>query len=250
MSRKKYQEEASGGVPEYMLTYGDMMTLLLCFFILLFAFSEIDVQKFEAIMESFQGSAGILKSGKSLNEEQLIFDSSINEDTTNNVDEIEDFKNLKEVVEEYLEKNSLTDEVLVELENRGLLLRFKENVLFDSGKADLKKESKKTLSFLSRLLSQEEFATKHIRVEGHTDSDPIINSVKFPTNWELSSIRASNVVRFFIEESNMEGERFSVSGYSKYHPVAPNDSPENKAKNRRVDIVILRSGVINTEPNS
>lgn len=249
MSRKKYTEEESGGVPEYMLTYGDMMTLLLCFFILLFAFSEIDAMKFQAIMQSFKGSAGILEGGRTFEEDELVFKSEIDERITQDINELEDFKTLKELVEEHLENNNLEDKILVNLENKGLLLRFKDNVLFDSGRAELKTDSKTTLSFLADLLKQEAFFDKHIRVEGHTDSDPIIHRSRYPTNWELSSIRASNVVRFFIEESEMRGERFSVSGYSKYHPVVANDTPENKAKNRRVDIVILRSNFLEIENN-
>ncbi|RKD27779.1 chemotaxis protein MotB [Caminicella sporogenes DSM 14501] len=249
MSRKKFKEEESGGVPEYMLTYGDMMTLLLCFFVLLFAFSEIDARKFQAIMQSFQGSAGILKSGKSIEVDDYI-SNSLNEDNlTSSVDELANLRKLKQIVENYLVENDLENQILVSLEKRGLLLRFKENVLFDSGKAVLKPKSKATLKFLAGLLKRKEFADKFIRVEGHTDSDPIIRSTKYPTNWELSSIRAANVVRFFIEETNMKPERFSISGYSKYHPVAPNDTPENKAKNRRVDIVILRSDLLKNEPN-
>ncbi|MDK2917395.1 MAG: chemotaxis protein MotB [Candidatus Petromonas sp.] len=247
--RRKFYEEESSGAPDYMMTYGDMMTLLLSFFVLLFAFSEIDAKKFEAIMESFKGSAGILKSGKSLEIDQLISESSNNDRPALGINEIENLRKLKKIVEDYLSKNNLQDEILVQLEDRGLLLRFKENVLFDSGKAILKNHSKTTLVFLSDLLKKEEFIERHIRIEGHTDSDPI-NNAKYPSNWELSSIRASNVVRFFIEETHMSPERFSIAGYSQYRPVAPNNNEKNKAKNRRVDIVILKSNFEkNNEPN-
>ncbi|SKC74379.1 flagellar motor protein MotB [Maledivibacter halophilus] len=247
--RRKTQGEQSGGVPEYMLTYGDMMTLLLCFFVLLFAFSEIDAKKFQMIMESFQGSAGVLRGGKTLDDTQFVNNSTLEDDVTNNLKEIRDLRALKESLERHLEENKLQDQILVELDNRGLLVRFEDNVLFDSGRAELKPESKKILEFMSKLLEQEKFADKVIRVEGHTDSDPIKSSRQFPTNWELSTIRAVNVARFFIEETNMMPQRLAVSGYSKYHPVAPNTSSENKAKNRRVDIVILSSKYEKSEPN-
>lgn len=249
MSRRKPQEEESGGVPEYMLTYGDMMTLLLCFFVLLFAFSEIDAKKFEMIMESFQGSAGVLRGGKTLDDTKIVNNSTLKNDVTNKLKEINDLKALKESLEDHLKEKNLQDQILVELDNRGLLVRFDDNVLFDSGRAELKLQSKNTLKFMSNLLKQEKFSDKVIRVEGHTDSDPIKNSRKFPTNWELSTIRAVNVARFFIEDTNMTPERLSVSGYSKYHPVAPNNSSKNKAKNRRVDIVILNSKFEKSEPN-
>ncbi|WZL74850.1 OmpA family protein [Clostridiaceae bacterium 35-E11] len=247
-SRRKKQNEVKAGSPEWMTTFSDLMTLLLCFFVLLFAFSTIDVKKFTAVMQSFQGSLGILEGGKTIETIPYI-DQALNEDkTTKQLEELEDFKKLKEDVEAYLSANGMEQQILVDLEARGLLLRFKDNVLFDSGHAELKKEAKETLEFLSNLLQQKEFLDKYIRVEGHTDSDPIIRSKKYPTNWELSVTRASNVVRFLIEQTGMQPERLSASGYGQYHPVAPNDIDENKAKNRRVDIVILRSNFIKAEP--
>ncbi len=248
MARKKFQEEESSGVPEYMATYGDMMTLLLCFFVLLFAFSEIDARKFQMIMDSFQGSAGVLQGGQTLDKDALV-NKGKHDENTSNINQVQDLEALKKIVEEHIKENNLENQILVNLEQRGLLLRFKENVLFDSGRAKLKPESKYILEFLSNLLANEEFSDKLIRIEGHTDSDPIINSMKFPTNWELSSIRAANVVRYFIEEASMEPQRFSIAGYSKYHPVQPNTTEENKSKNRRVDIVILNSDYLMAEPN-
>ncbi|SHJ91593.1 OmpA/MotB family protein [Paramaledivibacter caminithermalis] len=249
MSRKKPQEEETGGVPEYMATYGDMMTLLLCFFVLLFAFSEIDAKKFQAIMQSFQGSAGVMRGGKTLDDTQFVNNSTLEDDITNNLREIRNLQALKESFEKHLKENDLQSQILVELDDRGLLIRFDDNVLFDSGRAELKTQSKEIIKFMSSLLKQDKFSDKIIRVEGHTDSDPIKSSKKFPTNWELSTIRAVNVARFLIEETNITPERISVSGYSKYHPVAPNDTPQNKAKNRRVDIVILNSEYEKSEPN-
>ena len=248
MKRKAFQEETKPGAPEWMTTYGDMVTLLLCFFVLLFALSTIDVEKFKIIMSSFQGSLSVMESGKTIENSEFITDA-LNEDrTTKQLEELEDFKKLQEELESYLEENAIDQQVLVELEYRGLLIRFRDNVLFDSGQADLKPGARIILNFLTDLLKKDEFKDKFIRVEGHTDSDPIISIRKFPTNWELSAARSSNVVRFMAEEMNLEPHRLSASGYSEYHPVAPNDTGENKAKNRRVDIVILRSEFTNSQP--
>ncbi|KXZ39775.1 chemotaxis protein MotB [Alkalithermobacter thermoalcaliphilus JW-YL-7 = DSM 7308] len=243
MRRKKKQEDIKKGAPEWMNTYGDMVTLLLCFFVLLFSYSTIDAQKFEAIIMSFQGSLGLLDGGKTIDSENYIKDGSLKDKNTKQTREIEDFKKLEHEIRQYLDENGLADDVSVINGNSGILLRFKDNVLFDSGKADLKDKSKETLTYISRLLNKEEFREKFIRIEGHTDNVPIRNS-KYPSNWELSVSRSSNVVRFLIEETGINPRRISASGYSEYHPVAPNDSPENKAKNRRVDILILRSEVI------
>jgi len=239
MSRKKKQAAAAGGVPEWMATYGDLVTLLMCFFVLLFAFSSIDAQKFEAVMQSFQGSAGILSGGTSLTPADMVFDGMPESEASTRPTNTESLEVLKEAVEKFLAENQLESKVTVELEARGLLLRFEDNALFDSGKADLKTGSITTLQFLAEILNTEEFKSKNVRVEGHTDNIPI-NTARFPSNWELSTTRASNVVRFFIEEGDMIPARFSASGYSEYYPIASNELPEGRAMNRRVEIVVLR----------
>lgn len=244
---KKKQEEQKGGAPEWMATYGDLVTLLMCFFVLLFAFSSIDAQKFQAVMQSFQGSAGVLESGKSLVDADLVFDAMPESDTTDSNTEAESLESVKEQIEEYLESQDLIEEIEVSLEMRGLVIRFKDNALFDSGKASLKENSKKTLMFLADILKTEEFQNRSIKVEGHTDNVPIRTS-RFPSNWELSTTRASNVVKFFINDSKISPSRLGASGYSEYHPIADNRTIEGRSKNRRVDIVILRSFFPSQEP--
>lgn len=249
MSRAKKPEDPPPGLPAWLATYGDLVTLLMCFFVLLFAFSSIDAQKFEAVMVSFQGSAGVLSGGKSLSESPLVFNGMPESQTSESPEELEKLQQLKEQVEKYLEQNNLQANVLVELDARGLLLRFKENVLFDSGKSDLKPDAFKILSFLGDILNKAEFAERYIRVEGHTDNIPIRTS-RFPSNWELSAGRASSVIRFYIENSKLKPDRFTASGYGEYYPVANNDTIEGRALNRRVDIVILRDGEIKEVSNN
>lgn len=250
MSRRRQskQEECQAGAPAWMATFADMSTLLLCFFILLFSFSTIDAQKFKALIQSFQGSAGILESGTALEIDEYITEAMEEDLTTAQRQEVEDFIRLQEVLEEYLETYNLESDVLVTQESAGLILRFKDNVLFDPGKAELKPRSKEILEDISMFLQGPEFVEKSIRVEGHTDTVKVIPNLLYPTNWELSTGRASNVVRYLIEELDLAPERFSIAGYGEYHPIAPNDTAENKSKNRRVDIVILRSTYNKLEP--
>lgn len=249
MSRKRQKEqESQPGSPLWMTTYSDMVTLLLCFFVLLFSFSTIDAQKFQAIIQSFQGSLGILDSGTSITTDQFITEAMKSDLTTDQRQELEDFIKLQEVLEEYLETYDLDSDVLVTQENAGLVLRFQDNVLFDPGKAQLKTRSKEILKDISGFLQTPEFIEKSIRIEGHTDTVPVNPTSLYPTNWELSAGRASNVVRYLIEDLSLNPERFSISGYGEYHPVAPNDTAENRSKNRRVDIVILRSEYIVSQP--
>lgn len=238
--RKRGSDEAKKGAPEWMTTYGDMVTLLLCFFVLMFAFSEIDARKFEAFIQSFQGSLGVLDSGRTIEQSQYISEALIDELTTKQQEELEDFRKLKEQLEAFLGDRNLDADILISLETRGLIMRFQDNVLFDSGDASLKSESRRILTEIADFLLLPEYEQKFIRVEGHTDNVPTGNII-YETNWELSTARATNVVRFLTERVGLRPERFTASGFSEYHPVAPNDTRENRAKNRRVDIVILRS---------
>lgn len=238
MARKKCPESKKGA-PEWMATYGDMVTLLMCFFVLLFAFSSIDAQKFEAVMESFQGSAGVLSGGKSLSEAPFVFDAMPESKTSKEqVIEMKKLEDLKEKVEEYLEKNDMEAQVDLELESRGLVIRFKDNVLFSPGSAVINEESYAILDFLAGLMLSEELISEEIRVEGHTDNVPI-NTPTHPSNWELSTNRATNVVRYFVEESGMAPIRISAAGYSEYRPIASNETIDGRAANRRVDIVVI-----------
>lgn len=232
MARKKREDPPAPGAPLWMTTYGDLMTNLLCLFVLLYSFSIIDSQKFESAMISIQSSLGILDSGRGINP------STMYDDITR---EIEDFQNLEEKLTTYLEDNDLNMDVMVQMESRGLVLRFQDNVLFDPGSAVLKPESKEILDYLGGFLIEPEFENKHVRIEGHTDTTPVGRNSKYATNWELSVARSASGVRYLVEELNLDPQRFSAAGYGEYHPVAPNDTPENKAKNRRIDIVILRS---------
>lgn len=238
MARRRRQEESSGGSPEWLTTYSDLVTLLLCFFILLFSFSNVDAEKFRSIMASFQGGSGVLSGGTTLDFPIDSLEDGLDEEL------VKLLKNL----EEYADTLNLGDAITIKPEERGIVIRFMDNVLFDSGSAEIKGESMEILKTVAELLKQEEFSKRQIKVEGHTDSDQIVKISKYPTNWELSSARATNVLRYLVETENIEGNRISSSGYSFYRGVVPNDTPENKAKNRRVDIVILNDASIELEP--
>ena len=213
----------------------------MCFFVLLFAFSEIDVQKLDAFIQSFQGAVGVLEAGRTIEPSDLLSEAELDDLTLQELQELEDFRRLQERMDEFLEERDMQADVLVTLETRGLVLRFQDNVLFDSGRSEIKADSLEILAFVGMVIREPEFNDKFIRIEGHTDTDPLRPGARYETNWELSVARAANVVRHMIEDLGVAPVRFSASGYGEYHPVAPNDTAENKSKNRRVDIVILRS---------
>jgi chemotaxis protein MotB len=227
-----------------MTTYSDLVTLLLCFFVLLFSFSVIDAKKFEAIIRSFQGSLGILDGGKTIDEDKYISQALQSNRLLREQQEAESMEWLYRQLDEYIQQNNLEGTVVLGVEERGLLIRFKDQVLFDSGKAVIRKDGEPIVQSIGEILKQNDRA---IRVEGHTDNVPM-HSLLYPSNWELSTARAVNVVKYFIEKVGIAPKRLSAAGYSEYHPIADNDTAENRQKNRRVDVVILRKSFELNEP--
>lgn len=245
MRRRKKESEDRGA--DWMATYSDMVTLLLCFFVLLFSFSTIDAQKFQAIMNSFQGSLGVLDGGKTLEETPYINSNNMPSSSSLNDDE-EDFLQIKKSIEEYSKANGFKGKMIVKQDERGLIIRMLDDIFFDSGKAEVKPKAKEILLYIGSILNNDDFKDKHIKIEGHTDNDRI-NTERFPSNWELSVIRATNVLKLLVNEENISPKRISASGYGPNRPVVSNNTPEDKAKNRRVDIVILKSELNKLEPN-
>ena len=141
-------------------------------------------------------------------------------------------------LEEYIRENNLDAELSTEMREEGLMIRIKEHALFPSGSADLVPESQRIGPLVAGLLAQ---VPERVLVSGHTDNDPISNE-QFPSNWELSSVRAMTFMKYLLSiNSNLNPARFSAIGYGEYRPIAPNDTPENKQQNRRVEILIARS---------
>ncbi len=236
MRRRRREESSNAG--SWLTTYSDMVTLLLAFFVLLFAFSAVDEGKFSSVINAFQKYLGVFTEGQSILDAPgpLPFDYS---DMGNR-----QLMELFEQISDYIEQQGLQG-VELELEERGLIVRFAEQVFFDLGQATLKPEA---LQILHNFAPQLKDLPNPLRVEGHTDNWPIRTSA-FPSNWELSVHRATNVVRYLIEENGFDPEKLSVAGYSEYRPVRPNDTAQNRAINRRVDIVILNIDMWNFEPN-
>jgi chemotaxis protein MotB len=236
MRRRQRQESSRSG--SWLTTYSDMVTLLLAFFVLLFAFSSIDEGKFNSIVNAFQQYLGVFHEGQSILDQPgpLPFDYS---DMGHN-----QLMELFEELSDYIEQEGLQG-VELEVQERGLIVRFAEQIFFDLGQATLKPEA---LRILDNLANQLRDLPNPLRVEGHTDNWPIRTST-FPSNWELSVHRATNVVRHLIENNGFDPEKLSVAGYSEYRPIRPNDTAENRALNRRVDIVILNIDMWSFEPN-
>ena len=234
MSKKKREEQKQAGSPAWMTTYGDMMTLLLCFFILLYSFSVIDVDLFDEVMSALQVSflrqEGVLDTGQ----RPSVVDREIEiPDVTE--EPIDEFFETYETIKSYLEEYGLEEDVGIRYEKKGIVLELKEAVLFDSGRVELKPGALDLLEHVALILER---VPNKIMIEGHTDNVPINRPPMFPSNWELSVIRATSVIRHLSENMGLAPGRFIAVGYSEYDPIDTNETPEGRAQNRRVNIVI------------
>lgn len=238
--KKKRSEDDGGGGASWMTTFSDLMSLLLTFFILLYSMSNIDAQKFENMSQSLKGVlSGLgyneLTEGQRPDMEIPIEDETVSDDELESSTIMEEIEEVYEKVVVYIEEEGLDADVTVNFNKRGIYVDIKEAILFDPGRADIKDSGLVVLEKIEGILSEFD---NEILVEGHTDDIPI-NTGRFPSNWELSTSRSVAVLRYLIEEGNIEPGRIAATGYGEYQPIAPNNSEENRAINRRVNIHII-----------
>jgi chemotaxis protein MotB len=238
MALKKKPENPPPGAPLWMTSYGDMVTQILIFFVMLFTFSSIDAARFRelaiSLQSAFKGGTGILTGGQSITVETL------GPTRANLVQLTEAMHQIMNIVE----SSGLKGAVETSINERGLVISIKDSTFFDLGKADLKPRSKQILDNIGKALKG---LPNQIRIEGHTDNLPI-NTPQFPSNWELSTARATTVLRYLVEHVGLSPEKMSAVGYGEFRPLFPNDSEEHRAKNRRVDIVVLLEEASKGEP--
>jgi len=221
--KKKEEEGGGGGAPGWMVTYGDMMSLLLTFFVMLLSYSSTDIVKFKQAMGSLRGALGMLKSEQGVvNLPKLMIGTRAEQQV-----ETSSVRLRKLIKQEHLE-----EAIHVERTDKGLLIRISNMVLFDLGKAEIKPDVHSILDKLVSIIAQWEGP---IRVEGHTDDLPI-HTAQFPSNWELSTARAVKVLRILIEKGGVNPKNLSAVGYGEHHPIVPNINARNRSKNRRVEI--------------
>ena len=225
MGRPKKPDEQPPGAPAWMATFGDLMSLLLTFFILLVSFSSIQESKFKQAAGSLKGAFGVLKSMPTVPMHKNVLQIR-GSDTT--------IAGLEEKLEEFREKLKgleKSDMVQISRTERGMAIRLDDSALFDSGKSDLREEA---VPILAGVVSALTDFPNAIRIEGHTDNLPI-RSERFPSNWELSAARATAVLRS-LQAGGVDPRRLSATGMGEWRPVAKNDTAENRQRNRRVEI--------------
>lgn len=227
--KKKENQNNSGGGGGWMTTFSDLMSLLLTFFILLYSMSSVSAEKFNEASNSMQLAFG---GGDSLLEGSTVVDPAT--ETSEEAVDPELLKMYNEVVQ-FLETKNIASQASVEYDQDGIYVNIQESILFGSGSAIIADSGKNTLNNLGELIQQFE---NEVVIEGYTDDVPMHNA-NFSSNWELSTGRALSVLRYLSEEQSIDPKRLSAKGYGEHHPTVPNDSEENKAKNRRVNIVIV-----------
>ncbi|PTX16520.1 chemotaxis protein MotB [Halanaerobium congolense] len=233
-NRNNKNGDDGGGSPAWMTTFGDMMTLLLVFFVLLYSFSSMDVEKFQGFISALQNQLGVLDGGQTITPDANIEAGNIGEDFAQAPENIQQ---IMQELDNYIESNNLGDRVNVENKRKGLVISLTGEILYELGRADIREQGREVLAMISDILIE---IPNDIMIEGHTDDLPI-RTDEFPSNWELSTARAVNVIKFLIEERDFDPARLSAAGYSEYRPVASNNTVEGRAKNRRVEVVVLNS---------
>lgn len=223
------------GAPKWLTTYSDMMTLLLCFFVLMLSFANTDAVKFKEILGSTKDAFGVqteeVEMGKEGGMELPIKLESSKSKTEAEKQQLVNLLNTM-AREEGIEKNTM-----IALHRNGVKMEIMEtagNAMFKPGGTELLPESERVLRKMIPIM--QEVGYYKITIQGHSDDVPV-RSPLFPSNWELSAARAGSVVRFFIQEGKLDARRFSAAGLADTQPLVENDTPENRAKNRRVSII-------------
>lgn len=202
--RNDYYSNSKDYINRWVVSYADLVTMLLALFMVLFAVSQ-NISKHQA---------------------KIISENAI-------IEQVEQMEELKVLFNEIIAKN---ENIKYLQDGRGLVLRLNNSILFDAGSADIKKDAIVTIDEIIDTIAK---IDNNIIVEGHTDSTPIKNK-KFPSNWELSTARATNIIAYMIKSKKIAPKRLSAVGYGEYMPVADNTSNEGRLLNRRVDIIILK----------
>ena len=234
--KKRHKNHEEEGGEAWLLPYSDLMTLLLAVFIVLFAVSQVDVQKAQQMSQEFteQMMSGGSSSSQSASQGNQQKESS-GEAGGESKSELQQMEELKAEIDAKLKSENLSSSVQTGIDKRGLVISLSNAIFFDPGSAEIKADNEKTLLEIANMVN---VMNNYIRIEGHTDDVPM-NSNVYRSNWDLSAARAANVVRLLTSNTNISPDRLIAVGYGEYRPVADNSTEAGRAKNRRIDIIVL-----------
>jgi chemotaxis protein MotB len=233
----------------WLVSYADFVTLLFAFFVVLYATAQVDKQKAlrlsVAISSAFQSMGVFQDESRSAVSAASPTAAEISAHQTNapasGPDETErqqDLNAIRSELERALAVEIKRSDVALHMEADGLVVSLREMGFFDSGSASIKPGAENAFGRVARILREHDCS---VRIEGHTDNVPI-HTLQFASNWELSTARATGLVKSLIEQYNISADRLSAAGYAEFHPVSSNHSVKGRQLNRRVDVVILRTG--------
>ncbi|MGL5353838.1 MAG: flagellar motor protein MotB [Clostridium sp.] len=242
MKKKEHHDEHVDET--WLIPYADMLTLLLALFIVMFAMSKVDAEKFKKVSagmnNAFMGGSSALGEGdaEAPIDEVILTNGQIEEQAMNDI---------KLQVENSLNNDGYSDKVEVSINDDGLQINIKDVILFDSAKADIKNNSNNLLIDIAHAIKG---LDNDIKVIGHSDNRPINNS-EFVSNWDLSAMRAINIMQFMTSSGGLAPENVSIEAYGEYKPKYDNSTEEGRAGNRRVEVSIIRKyPVDNSEEKS
>ncbi|RDW15635.1 flagellar motor protein MotB [Oceanobacillus chungangensis] len=264
--RRNKKKKGSHIDESWLLPYSDLLTLLVALFIVLFAMSDVNAAKYKELAGIFRnefssgGGSGILEQNndpispnppeQQQEEENEEDESKIEEELESKTEEerkseeeLQHLKALQEEVNRYITTNSLTENLSTKLTDEGLLVTIVNEVFFDPGSAEVKEQGAGIAREVSNVLVTK--PPHQIVISGHADDVPM-NNEEYGSNWELSVARSVNFMRLVLENENLDPTLFSAKGFGEFKPIVPNTSAENRAKNRRVEVLILPNHEINT----
>ena len=228
----------------WLVSYADFITLLFAFFVVLYSAAQVDKRKVgklaAGIQTAFEQLGPFPATGppRTLpNPSPVSFNNPPPGPTPRRVEDNTDLILLRKQLEQALAEQIVRGEVALRTAPDGLVISLREAGFFESGSANIRVESEPAFSRMAILLAEQRY---NLRIEGHTDNVPIHNS-QYSSNWELSTARSTEMIRLLITRYHFAAVRLSAAGYAEYHPIAHNDTPEGRALNRRVDVVVLAS---------
>jgi chemotaxis protein MotB len=226
------------GAPAWMATFADLSTLLMTFFVLLLSFANMDVVKFREMAGSVKDAFGTQTENPGSFEErsEKLVTIQLSEEENRTIDMMEMGEKIRKTVEE----QNLEDKTEIKIDDSGVILTVNGTFSFDGGSAKLKPEFEKFLAEIAQIIKEHDYP---LAIEGHTDNIPIKSPI-YPSNWELSSARATAVLRYLIEHYHVPAKRLMAVGYSDTRPLVPNDTPQHRAQNRRVEFHFKKEGKI------
>lgn len=251
MGKKKAKHPEHVNLERYLISYADFITLLFATFVVLYALSQVDISSFKSLEDSMKqafaapsilsGSDGVMDASS-----DTLFDNSQGDTMVSPLMmeymsqkyETQSMQEIQKGVDEKVKAGEI-DGVEATQTDRGLVIKFNDDFLFAPGSAILTTKAKIKLDKVGAIIGKK-FILHNMRVEGHTDNQPI-KSTQFPSNWELSSARSSAIIRYYISTFGFMPSLFTAIGYADTRPIADNKTAGGKAKNRRIEILILKN---------